>query len=152
MNRRALSLLGVTFLTSAAVAGQTPDSAGAPRHLTLREAVELALKNNHNVRLAGYAVDEKQHAKEAEKSSYFPSIHNDSNFARVTDTQLIEIGAGSLGTVDGTRIPAGNAILNQGGRNMTTSGTQVTQPLTSLLKIRRANDIAQADLKVSREK
>jgi outer membrane protein TolC len=35
---------------------------------------------------------------------------------------------------------------------MTTSGTQITQPLTSLLKIKQANDIAQADVKASREK
>jgi outer membrane protein TolC len=151
MNRKPLALLGATLLMSAAVAGQTPGSASA-RHITLREAVELALKNNHNVRLAGYSVDEKQHAKDAEKSSYLPSINNESNFARVTDTQLIEIGAGSLGTVGGIGIPAENAIINQGGRNLTTSGTQITQPLTSLVKIRRANDIAQADVKVSREK
>jgi outer membrane protein TolC len=152
MKRKALALLvAATLWTFPGVAGQTPNSAG-PRRLTLHEAVELALKHNHDVRLAGFSVDEKQHAKEAEKSSYFPSIHNDSNFARVTDTQLIEIHPGSLGTVDGTPIPAENSILNQGGRNLTTSGTQITQPLTSLLKIRRANDIAAADVKVLRAK
>jgi outer membrane protein TolC len=32
------------------------------------------------------------------------------------------------------------------------SGTQITQPLTSLLKIKRANEIAQAEVKASREK
>jgi outer membrane protein TolC len=152
MKRKAFALLVVaTLWSSPGVVGQTPNSA-EPRHITLREAVELALKHNHNVRLAGFSVDEKQHAKEAEKSSYFPSIHNDSNFARVTDTQLIEIQAGNLGTVSGTPIPAENSILNQGGRNLTTSGTQITQPLTSLLKIRRANDIAQAEVNVSRAK
>jgi len=35
---------------------------------------------------------------------------------------------------------------------MTTSGTQITQPLSSLLKIKRANDIAQAEVKASRER
>jgi outer membrane protein TolC len=152
MNRKALALLAASSLwTSPGVAGQTPDSAG-PRHITLREAVELALKHNHDVRLAGFSADEKQHAKEAAKSSYFPSIHNDSSFVRLTDTQLIQIRDGSLGTVDGVPIPAANTIINQGGRNLTASGTQITQPLTSLLKIRRANDIAQADVKASREK
>jgi len=37
----------------------------------------------------------KQHAKEAAKSSYFPSIRNDSSFMRVTDTQLIQIKEGT---------------------------------------------------------
>jgi outer membrane protein TolC len=152
MRRKALALLvAATLWTSPSVGRQKPNSA-EPRRISLHEAVELALKHNHDVRLAGFSVDEKQHAKEAEKSSYFPSIHNDSNFARVTDTQLIEIKNGSLGTVSGTPIPAENSIINQGGRNLTTSGTQITQPLTSLLKIRRANDIAQAEVEVSRAK
>jgi outer membrane protein TolC len=150
MKRNTLALLvAATLWFSLNVAGQTPNSA-EPRHITLREAVELALKHNHDVRLGGLSVEEKQHAKDAEKSSYFPSIHNDSNFLRVTNTQLIAIKAGSLGTVSGTSIPGETDILNQGGRGMVTSGTQITQPLTSLLKIRRANDIAQADVKVSR--
>jgi outer membrane protein TolC len=152
MKRKALALfVAATLWNFPGVAGQTPNSV-APRHITLREAVDLALKRNHDVRLAGFSVDEKQHAKEAEKSSYFPSIHNDSNFARVTDTQLIEIRAASLGIVSGAPIPAENSILNQGGRNLTTSGTQITQPLTSLLKIRRANDIAQAEVQATRAK
>jgi outer membrane protein TolC len=122
------------------------------RHMTLHEAVQLALNHNHNIRIAGYGVEEKQHAKEAAKSSYFPSIRNDSSFLHATDTQLIEIKAGSLGVAGGTAIPPVNAIINQGGENFITSGTQITQPLTTLLKIRRENDLAQAELIASRAK
>jgi outer membrane protein TolC len=70
----------------------------------------------------------------------------------VTDTQLIQIKSGSFGIAGGTPIPAADAIINQGGKNFTTSGTQITQPLTTLLKIRRENDLAQAELKASRER
>jgi len=112
----------------------------------------LALKHNHDVRIAGYAVEEKRQAKEVAKSSYFPSIRNDSSFMHVTDTELIQIKAGSLGVAGGTSIPSANAIINQGGKNFTTSGTQITQPLTNLLKIRRENDLAQAELIASRAK
>jgi outer membrane protein TolC len=70
----------------------------------------------------------------------------------LTDTELIQIRSGSLGVAAGAPIPDGNAIINQGGTNLITSGTQITQPLTSLLKIRRANDLAQAELKASRDK
>ena len=45
-----------------------------------------------------------------------------------------------------------NSVINQGGRTLITSGTQITQPLTSLLKIKQANDIAQAEVRASREK
>jgi outer membrane protein TolC len=152
MKRKTFLLLLATALScSLTLADETGGTAPA-RRITLREAVQLALKHNHNVRMAGFAVDEKQHAKEAAKGSYFPSIRNDSSIVRVTDTQLIQINPGSLGTVGGTPIPAVSSVLNQGGRSLTTSGTQITQPLTSLLKIRRANDIAQAEVKASREK
>jgi outer membrane protein TolC len=151
MKRRALVLLLATALSCSFTLAQTGQTAPS-RRITLREAVQLALKHNHNVRIAGFAVDEKQHAKEAAKGSYFPSIRNDSSFVRVTDTQLIQIAPGTLGSVAGTPVPAENAVINQGGRNLTTSGTQITQPLTSLLKIKQANEIAQADVKASREK
>jgi outer membrane protein TolC len=144
-------LMAIAFspcLAAAEDTGNTPPS----RHMTLQEAVQLALEHNHNIRIAHYTIDEKEQAKAVAKSSYFPSIRNDSSFMRVTDTQLIEINAGSLGLADGTPIPPASSIINQGGRNLTTSGTQITQPLTSLLKIKQANDVAQAEVKVSREK
>jgi outer membrane protein TolC len=135
-------------LAEAEEAGTIPPS----RHMTLQEAVQLAMKHNHNIHMAGYTVEEKQHAKEVAKSSYFPSIRNDSSFMHVTDTELIQIKAGSLGVVGGTPIPSVNAIINQGGKDFTTSGTQITQPLTTLLKIRQENDLAQAELIDSRAK
>lgn len=152
MRPKALAVFVVAPLALCASAFGQAASSAQPRHITLHEAVELALKHNHDIRLAGLSADEKQHAKDAAKASYYPSIKNDSNFARVTDTQLIEIGAGTLGTVGGTPVPVENTILNQGGRNLTTSGTQLTQPLTSLIKIREANDIAAADVRVARAK
>src|SRR5246500_2173023 len=152
MIRKAILLLMATTLSSSLAPADETNGSNPSRHITLQEAVQLALKYNHKVRIAGYAVEAKQHAKEAARGSYFPSIRNDSSFLRVTDTQLIQINSGSLGTAAGTPIPPVSSVLNQGGRSMTTSGTQITQPLTSLLKIRRANDIAQAEVRASREK
>jgi outer membrane protein TolC len=43
-------------------------------------------------------------------------------------------------------------VGQQGGKYFITSGTQITQPLTTLVKIRRENDLAQAALTASREK
>jgi len=152
MKRTAPLLLLATALScSFTLADETGKNAPS-RRITLREAVQLALKHNHNVRIAGYAVDEKQHAKEAAKGSYYPSIRNDSSFLRLTDTQLIQIAPGSLGTAGGAPIPPASSVINQGGRSLTISGTQITQPLTSLLKIKRANEIAEAEVKASREK
>src|SRR6202162_5794854 len=123
MKRKAILLLIATTLSSSLALADETNSSRPSRRITLQEAVQLALKHNHNVRIAGYAVDEKQHAKEAAKGSYFPSIRNDSSFLRVTDTQLIQISPGSLGTVGGTPIPLASRVINQGGRTLTTSGT-----------------------------
>ena len=144
-------LMAIAFSPCLAEAEET-GNARPSRHITLHEAVQLALNHNHDVRIASYTVEEKQHAKEAAKSSYFPSIRNDSSFMHVTDTELIQIKSGSLGVAGGTPIPSANAIISQGGKNFTTSGTQITQPLTNLLKIRRENDLAQAELIASRAK
>jgi len=152
MKRKTLTLLAAMALSASLAFADETGSAAPSRQITLQEAVQLALKHNHNVRIAQYGVDEKQHAKEAAKSSYFPSIRNDTSFMRLTDTQLIQIKEGSLSAPGGTPIPPVNNIINQGGLNLTISGTQITQPLTSLLKIKRANEIAEAEVKASREK
>ncbi len=143
-------LVATAFSVSLAFSEGEPGT--PPRHITLQQAVQSALKHNHDIRIAAYTVEEKQHAKEVAKSSYFPTIRNDSNFMHVTDTELIEIRSGSLGAAGGPQIPPVNSIINQGGRTLTTSGTQLTQPLTTLLKIKRANEMAQAELNASRQK
>src|SRR5208282_6193703 len=111
--RWKLQLLLITpmFFAALAFAGEPGDTAAA-RHITLHEAVQLALQHNHNVHIADYKVEEKQHAKEAAKSAYFPTIRNDSTFIHLTDTQLIQISAGSLGGVGGNPVPPVTVTLN----------------------------------------
>ena len=146
MTKRFQFLLLALWLGSSLAYAGEPTGGAALRHITLHEAVQLALGHNHLVRINQFKVEEKAQAKEVAKSAYFPSIRNDSSFAHLTDTQLIEIYAGSLGV----GVPPANTIINQGGTNLVTSGTQLTQPLTTLLKIRPVNDMAQAELKASR--
>jgi outer membrane protein TolC len=151
MRFRNSALSIVLFTASLALSTRAQNAEPAPRHITLPEAVQLALKHNHIVRIAGYQVQEKQHAKEVARSGYFPSVTNESRIFTVTDTQFIEIPAGALGTIAGTPIPARPAILNQGGKTFVTSGTMLSQPLTQLLtRIKPSNEIAREDLKATR--
>ena len=145
-------MLIILVLSGAFAFAGEPDDRGTARHITVHEAVQLALQHNHGVHIAEYKVEEKQHAKDVARSAYFPTIRNESNLIHLTDTQLIEIRAGGLGGIAGSPVPPVNSIINQGGRDLTTSGTQLTQPLTTLLKIRPMNDMAQAELKASRQK
>lgn len=146
---RALAI--VVFLSCSAISVRSQTTEPAPRQIALAEAVQLALMHNHVVRIAGFKVLEQQEARAAARSAYLPSITNESQILRVTDTQFIEIGAGSLGTVAGTPIPQTSDIINQGGRTFVTSGTMLVQPLSQLFtRIRPENEAAQADLNASR--
>ncbi len=141
----------ILYLMPACALGQQTDSTAA-RTINLHQAVELALRHNHGVRIAAFHVEEEQHAKEVARSAYLPTIRNDSAFAHATDTQFIAIPAGGLGVVSGTGIPARQFTINQGDKNFIVSGTGLTQPLTELFKIKAGNDVARAEVNASREK
>jgi len=79
-------IFAVPILTAAVAAAQEGPSAPAARNITLQEAVQLALRHNHVVRIAGFQAEEKQHAKDAARSSYFPTLRNDSSVRHLTDT------------------------------------------------------------------
>jgi outer membrane protein TolC len=147
MNQQRLLLLVLLVLSYTSLFAQQLAEPAAPRTITLNEAVDLALKHNHGVRIATLHVEEEKHAKEKAWSAYLPTIRNDSEFLHVTDTQFIDIPAGALGN----GVPTQALVLNQGGKNFTTSGTGLTQPITELFKIKSANDVARADLNASRE-
>ena len=148
--RVSICALLLSATTSAAFA-QQPETQAA-RRLTLREAVDLALARNHGVRLAQLSVDEKDRAKEVARSAYFPQVRNDTTLVHLTDTQLVEIPAGGLGIVGVTPVPSQTLILNQGGVSAATNGTAIVQPLTQLLRVKAANDVARAEAEATRGK
>jgi len=151
VKHRCTSIAAAVLVGAVLVQGQQTLST-APRTINLHEAVELALKHNHAVRIAGLHVEEEQHAKEVARSAYLPTLRNESEFARFTDTQFIAIPAGSLGFVGKSAIPGLQVIINQGEKNVIFSATGLSQPLTELFKIKAGNDVARADLNASREK
>jgi outer membrane protein TolC len=151
MNKRVALIATILCLGNGLLLGQQTGST-PPRVITLHEAVELALKHNHVVRIAEFKVEEKEHAKEVARSAYFPLVRNDSAFVHVTDTQFIEIPAGGLGVVGSTLIPPQPLVLNQGGPTFMTSGTGLVQPLTQLFKVKARNDAVRAELDETRGK
>ena len=68
MNSRIKVLLAGLSLFGILIRVQAQEEAPA-RHITLQEAVQLALKHNHFVRIANFQVEEKQHAKDKIESS-----------------------------------------------------------------------------------
>jgi outer membrane protein TolC len=123
---------------------------GQERQLSLQEAIDLAIHQNHTLRAAGYAVASEQQKQRIAKSDFFPNITNESSLLHITDLQRLDVPAGAFGVIPGgAAIPSSNVFLTQGTQTLETSGTMIAQPLTQLIKIHQANMIAAADLKAS---
>lgn len=148
MSRPYLYRIIMTGLAALSAASQY---AADIRRLTLTEAVHLAISQNRALKIARLKVTENEQKKAGEHSAYFPAITNQSNALHITDLQFIDIPAGGFGMVAGIPIPAQSFVLPQGQLTLFSSGTQISQPLTQLIRIHQANRIAAAEVAVSRE-
>ncbi len=121
-----------------------------PLKLSLPEAVDLALKQNTTVKISGAKVLETRERIVSTKSKYFPLLSNETSYVGLTNRQIIDIPAGSLGTVPGLGpFPSQSTPINQGRDTILVTTTKLTQPLTQLYKIDEANEIAKADHRIS---
>jgi outer membrane protein TolC len=137
-------LLCVLWLnTFPAVRGQQAPAT----HLTLPQAIDLALKQNRSLGLARLGVTDSEHKKQVARSDYFPHIKNESSVLHITELAGVDIPAGAFGTPASTGpIPPHSLFLDQGALTSYTSGTGLTQPLTQMFKIRESNRAATADI------
>jgi outer membrane protein TolC len=144
--KQLLCLLALLAAAQGAIA-----QSNAPMPLTLSQAIDLALKQNRDLKLAQLAVVDSQHKKEAARSAYFPHISNQSGVLHITEFAGIAIPAGAFGNHPDTGlIPGQNLFLDQGLLTTYTSGTGLEQPFTQIFKIRASNRAATADLNTAR--
>ena len=146
--RTCSRILAVTALGTLAA---QPQYAADVVHLTLTDAVHIAIRQNRALKIARLKVTENDYKKAGEHTAYFPKIDNESNALHITGLQFVEIPAGGFGTVAGTPIPGRGIIIPQGKLTLYSSGTQISQPLTQLIRIRQANRIAAAEAAISRD-
>jgi outer membrane protein TolC len=145
MRPTIICLLGVLLVVAAGAQNKPP------LPLTLPQAIDLALKQNRNVRLAQLAVDDSRHKKEEARSAYFPHILNDSKVTHITQLAGVDIPAGAFGNFPATGpIPSQSLFLDQGSVTSYTSGSQLEQPFTQMFKIREANRAAAADINTAK--
>ena len=149
MNRtylqRVLAVGGLSLLSA------VPQNAAEMRHLTLTEAVHLAVSQNRALKIARLKVTENEQKKAGERSAYFPQITNQSNALHISELENVGIPAGAFGAVGGALIPTHGITLPQGQKTLVSSGTMIAQPLTQLIRIHEANRIAAAEVAVSRD-
>jgi outer membrane protein TolC len=142
---KTIQLLSVLALLVAAQSAMGQNN--APMQLTLSQAIDLALKQNRDIKLAQLAVVDSQHKKEIARSDYFPHIRNESSVLHITDLAGVRIPEGAFGNHPDTgAIPGQNLFIGQGGLTSYTSGTGLEQPLTQMFKIHASNRAATADI------
>jgi multidrug efflux pump subunit AcrB/outer membrane protein TolC len=124
--------------------------AQSPRKLTLPEAVDLALKQNSDLRIGRAKVRGNQYRAAGTRADELPQVKTDAALFGIAKTQNLTIPAGSLGAYPGLGLLPGSAVLiNQGNHDLLIANTTIEQPLTQLIKLRAARRAARADVKAS---
>ena len=119
--------------------------------LTLEQAINLALKQNHSINLHRLSVEQMQSKKDEARSNYLPQIKTSGSVLHVTELAGVEIPAATLGSYPSTGpIPAKSLFVGQGGLTGYIGGVGLDQPLTQLFRIHQANVAAKQDLLVSK--
>src|ERR1700749_1091163 len=142
-----LALLGSTVIMTS-VAQQ---SSANRMQLTLEQAINLALKQNHSVHLRSLSVDQMQSKKDEARSDYLPQIKASGGVLHVTELEGVAIPAGAFGNYPSTGpVPAKSLVIDQGSATWYTGGVGLEQPLTQLFRIHQANIAAKEDVLVAK--
>lgn len=145
------SILSRCFAIFALLSITTAPGYGADvRKLSLKEAVELAISQNHSLRIGRLKIVENEQKKAGERASYFPSITDHAKAADSTSISHVVIPTGTFGRVDSQLVPGHDVTIPQGRDYLLLNEATISQPLTQLIRIREANRIAAAEVAISR--
>jgi outer membrane protein TolC len=147
MSATLFRCFGMFALVSLAV---VPEFGADVRKLSLKEAVELAISQNHSLRIARLKIVENEQKKTSEHALYFPSIKDAANAGDSTGVDRLVIPAGTLGRVQGQLVPETPVAIPQGLHHLLLNEASIDQPLTQLIRIRETNRIAAAQVAISR--
>jgi len=149
--RKGIETMRKRAMIAACLLAMVSAASGQERKITLQEAVDLAVSQNRAMKIAQYDVAAQAQKQRGAKSDYFPVLHNDSNALYVNEVQRVQVPPGAFGAIPGSGlIPPSTVYLTQGNNAFQSSGTQLSQPLTQLIRIHDANKIAAADVGISK--
>jgi outer membrane protein TolC len=119
------------------------------RRLTLEEARQLAIENNKKLGLARLNVKEKCYAKTAAWKDYFPKLLASVAYFHFNENlgQVLTFQKGRFGLLAPGSIPVEVNVLNQ---NSALSTVFLAQPITKLIAVHAATQIARADENAAR--
>lgn len=148
--RTEKSRVHLIALITAGVLISSGQASAEPLTLTLPQTVELARKENTALKISRDRVREYRHRRVSARSNYYPHLSNETSYIGISERQLVNIPAGSLGDIPGMGpFPAQNTSIDQGAESILLVSTTLTQPVTQLFKIYEADKIAESDHRIA---
>ena|SRR5580658_796530 len=149
--RRLVSLHLVSLILFSPVADHVSIAQqNSPVHLSLNQAIDLAIKQNRSVHLRSLAVEDMHSKKDEARSNYMLQLKTSGGIHHVTELAGVEIPASAFGNFPSTgSVPAKSLFIDQGSDTAYTGGVELDQPLTQLLRIHQANVAAEQDVLVA---
>jgi outer membrane protein TolC len=118
--------------------------------LSLSQAIDLALDNSNLLKIAHAKVAESRYKESQVKADYYPHLTDDLTYSYLSNKQVVQIPAGSIGTVPGLgEFPADTVEIDQGSQTTLLNALTLRQPLTQIIKIADAEDVASAERQIS---
>jgi outer membrane protein TolC len=132
------------FAQGAAPGHDPADGSPFVRRLTLEEARQLAVQNNQALMLARLNVDSKHHATAAAKKDYLPKVIGDVTYFNFNQNlgDVLTVNTGRFGLLPPGTLVKETAVANE---NSTLSTIFIAQPITKLIAVHAATQIARAD-------
>lgn len=153
LTRIAAALLVSTGLLSASTAGaDQPGAAPAPAPLlTLRQALDLALRNNRLVTISGLQVEQARQRIAEARTQLLPHLDIQAVGGELLDTVKAHFPAGVLGTVNGSPVPSHNIDVSTNHGFSSVYSLTLAQPVTQIPRIQTGIRLQQVGADIARE-
>jgi outer membrane protein len=143
----------ITAICVFAFAMQTQLSAQSTKTLNLKDAVNLALQNNHLLNIREYQVDEKEEKVKENKIKFLPTIAVGGSYQYNTNLPSITIDQGRFGSLPYGGVlyplPLYDEVIEVGEHNVYNTGVTFYQPVSQLGKINAGVQFSKTELRIA---
>lgn len=140
-------VIGASFITFNASAQSST------QRMNLNQVTELALQNNHLLKIKQLQIEEKRQKISEDKVKYFPMVQVGGAYLYVDKLAELTVPMGSFGQLPlgGNIIPLPSADINQtiGSHENILGGAAFYQPITQFAKINAGVNVAKTELSIS---
>ncbi len=159
-----LNKTGIVVLLIAGLSTIVPNlnAQQTPAKLSLQQASDMAVQNNHLLKIKQMQVNEKKQKINEDKVKYFPVVGIGSEYMYNSDLPGLTIDKGSFGALpmlyqlpDGNlttvnvELPAENKTFEMGEHKTFNAGATFYQPISQLPKINAGVNVSKTDLAIT---